>query len=109
MRWHRRLRVGGWSNALFDPEGAAAEHEGTPLSPGAALRVDRASHTLSITLPAAALGRLASLSGARIFVTTWDYDGGYRALAPTPLGYSMGGGAATEPKVMDASAVITLP
>ena len=109
LRWHRRLRVGGWSNALFTSDGAAADQEGTSLTPGAALRVDGAGHTVSLTLPAAALGRLPSLSGARIYVTTWDYDGGYRALAPVAQSYSMGGGAAGEPKLMDASAVIVIP
>jgi hypothetical protein len=61
------------------------------------------------TLPAAALGRPASLSGARIYVTTWDYDGGYRALGPQAQPYAMGGGSASDPKVMDASPVLVLP
>lgn len=82
MRWHLRLRVHGWSNALFGPQGASATQEGTPLTPGAAVQVDAGKRTISLTLPAAALGRLPSLSGAKGLVTTWDYDGGYRALAP---------------------------
>jgi hypothetical protein len=46
----------------------------------------------------------------RILVTTWDYDGGYRALAPQAQGHVIGGGdAATDPRVMDESAVIVLP
>ena len=31
LRWHRRLRVNGWSNALFAGEGADAGNEGRPL------------------------------------------------------------------------------
>jgi glycosidase len=108
MTWHRRLRVGGWSNALFSHEGADATREGTPVAPGAALRVDAARHTLSLTLPAAALGRKASLAGARVWVATWDYDAGYRALAPEPGAFAMGGAPAGSPKVMDASAVLRL-
>jgi hypothetical protein len=65
--------------------------------------------TISLTLPAAALGRLPSLSGAKVYVTTWDYDGGYRPLAALAQPFGVGGGAAGEPKVMDASAVIVLP
>jgi hypothetical protein len=49
------------------------------------------------------------LSGAKIYVTTWDYDGGYRGLAPQAQPYAMGGGAADAPKVMDDSVVIVLP
>jgi hypothetical protein len=109
MRWHLRLRAHGWSNALFSAEGATASHEGTPVTPGAAVSVDVATHTVSFVLPAAALGRLPSLAGTKIYVTTWDYDGGYRSLAPLPQPFAMGGGAAGEPKVMDASTVIVLP
>lgn len=109
MRWHLRLRAGGWSNVLFAAEGASASNEGTPVTPGATLQVDRAARTVSFTLPAAALGGLASLRGARLYVTTWDYDGGYRALAPQAGAYAIGGGAADAPKVMDDSGIITLP
>jgi glycosidase len=109
MRWHRRLRVHGWSNALFTSEGAGAANEGTPAAAAAALSVDAAQGRISLTLPAAALGG-ASLAGARILVTTWDYDGGYRALAPQPQGHVIGGGdPATDARVMDESPVIVLP
>ena len=109
MRWHLRLRAGGWSNALFASEGASATQEGLPVTPAAALQVDAAAGRVRFTLPASVLGGRGSLSGARILVTTWDYDGGYRALAPQPQGYVFGGGAADGAKVMDASAVITVP
>ena len=79
------------------------------MTPGARIEVNHASRTVSFTWPAAALGSLPSLAGARIYVTTWDYDGGYRALAPQAQPYGMGGGVAGEAKVMDASAVIVLP
>jgi hypothetical protein len=79
------------------------------VTPGAAIAADSARHTVTFTLPAAALGKLPSLSGARIFVTTWDYDGGYRALDTEAQPYAMGGGAPGSAKVMDASPVIVLP
>ncbi len=113
LRWHRRLRTHGWSNALFSNAGASASAEGTPVNPGAVIHVDPAQNEVMFTIPAAALGRLQSLSGARVWVTTWDYDGGYRALDATAQAYSMGGAPADKsqaaPKVMDSSAVITLP
>ncbi len=112
MRWHLRLRVGGWTNAAFSDEGASASAEGRPLSPAPTLQVDKASHTVSLVLPASLLsvaGRLPVLSGAKIYVTTWDYDGGYRGLSPQAQPYAMGGGAADAPKVMDDSVVIVLP
>ena len=64
---------------------------------------------VSLTLPASTLGPLSSLRGARVYVTTWDYDAGYRALGAAVQPFAVGGGAPGQPKVMDASAVITLP
>ena len=109
MRWHRRLRVHGWTNALFSAEGASANAEGTPIGPAASIAVDRATRTVSLTLPAASLGRLKTLDGARLYVTTWDYDGGYRALARDPAPFTMGGGdPERDPLVMDDTPVIVL-
>ena len=106
MRWQRRLRAHGWSNALFSAEGASADSEGTPVIPGAAIEVDRASQRVRFTLPASALGSPASLSGLKLYVTTWDWDGGYRALTPQP-GPSTPGGPESA-RVMDDVPVITV-
>ncbi|MBM3824249.1 MAG: hypothetical protein FJ404_15400 [Verrucomicrobia bacterium] len=109
LAWHRRLRAHGWSNALFDAEGASATSEGRPIAPAAMIAIDAARRTVSFTLPAAALGDLPSLAGTRVWVTTWDYDGGYRALAVEPGPFTFGGGGTgSEAKVLDASPVLTL-
>ena len=105
MRWHRRIRAHGWSNALFAPASASATNEGTPVAGGARLEVDAARRTITFTLPAEALGTPATLDGARVHVTTWDYDGGYRALAPEAAPGVFGGAAAGSPKVMDSATV----
>ena len=94
---------------MYGAEGASATAEGTPTGPAASVTVDRASRTVSLTLPSAALGRLPSLDGARVYITTWDYDGGYRALAREPAPYIMGGGdPERDPLVMDDTPVIEL-
>ena len=103
QRWQHRLRAGGWSNALYTVEGASASAEGTPVTPGAQLSVDAARRRITFTLPAGAVG--ADLKGLRIHITTWDYDGGYRALAPQAGGHTLGGGTAAGPKVMDAMTI----
>jgi glycosidase len=97
---HLRLRAHGWSNALFA--------QGRAVTPGASITSDAAARTVSFTIPAAALGDPATLSGARLYVTTWDYDGGFRALAPE-AGPFIFGGAAGGPKWMDAVGPLTLP
>ena len=110
LRWHYRLRAHGWSNALFSATGASATNEGMPVAPAPTIDVDAASGTVSLTLPASALGNLRSLSGMRIYVNTWDYDGGYRRLAPTAQAMAFGGGdGAIDPLVMDDAAILTLP
>jgi len=110
MRWHRRLRVHGWRNALFSNEGAGAAADGTPLAPAATVAADAARQTITLTLPSAALGRPLSLSGAKVYVSTWDYDGGYRPLAADPAPWAIGGGdPVLGAKVMDDTPVITLP
>ena len=108
LRWQHRLRLGGWSNALFSADGASATREGRPMTQGAALQVDRQRRRLRITLPAGALGDAAALRGLRIHISTWDYDGGYRALGPQPGPHSLGGGPPDGPKLMD-TLLLALP
>jgi hypothetical protein len=108
MRWHYRLRLGGWSNALFAAPGATATHEGTPLAASAALTLVRERNELQLTLPASALGDPGDWRGARLYLTTWDYDGGYRTLAPLPGPFVFGGGDDAGVRSMDDSGVLTL-
>jgi glycosidase len=108
MRWHYRLRVGGWSNALFCHPSADARNEGRPAPAAAGLDVDRAEGLLRLTLPAAALAHPESLDGARLYLTTWDYDGGYRGLAAQPAAFRFGGGKEDGPRIMDDTPVLRL-
>ncbi|QSX79339.1 glucodextranase DOMON-like domain-containing protein [Agrilutibacter solisilvae] len=110
MRWHYRLRANGWSNALHDFTGASATLEGRSVTPGARIDSDPAAGTVTFTLPARALGDPATLAGARVYVSTWDYDGGFRGLEPQAGPHTFGGGdAARDPRVMDDSGVLVLP
>jgi hypothetical protein len=109
MRWHYRLRTHGWSNALFSASGASAQVEGQSVTPGAEISADPARGTVTLLFPAAALGRPASLDGARVHVATWDYDARWRALTPQGGSHAFGGGdGAVDPLVMDESAAIVL-
>ena len=108
MRWHLRLRAHGFANALFEADGASATHEGRPVAAAADIRTDTVKRSVTFTLPAAVFGSTTALTGARLYVTTWDYDGGYRALKPDVGPYVFGGGPAEGPKVLDASTVVTL-
>jgi hypothetical protein len=110
MRWKLRLRSHGWTNALFTAEGAAADRDGLAVTPAAGIDTDPTTHTVRFTLSPTVLGARKSMAGARIYVSTWDYDGGYRGLGPQPGSSTFGGGdGRRDPLVMDESAVITLP
>jgi glycosidase len=109
MRWHLRLRAHGWSNAMFGPEGADARTDGRSITPAAGISTDAALRTVRFSIPSEALGDPAGFSGARVFVTTWDWDGTWRPLAREASSFTVGGGEPDAPKVWSASPVITLP
>lgn len=108
MRWHLRLRAHGWSNALFGHEGADADSDGRSITPAAEIGSDAATRIVRFTIPSEALGDPASLSGARVFVSTCDGDGGWHPLAREPGSFVVGGGEARGPKVWSASPAIRL-
>ncbi|MDY7226087.1 alpha-amylase family glycosyl hydrolase [Hyalangium rubrum] len=110
MDWDYHVRVHGWSNGLFNPIGASATEDGAPVSPTAAITVDQPTHTVSLTLPGELFGGLTHLSGVKVYVTTWDYDGGYRPLVPAAEQWKFwGGDGATDPLVLDDTPVLTVP
>ncbi|SEU35858.1 alpha-amylase family glycosyl hydrolase [Stigmatella erecta] len=110
MNWDYRLRAHGWSNALFSTDGASATSEGSPVSPAATLEVDAASGTVFFTLPGELFAGQSSLSGVKVYATTWDYDGGYRPLVPGTEQWKFGGGdGAVDPIVLDSTPVLTVP
>ena len=110
MRWKLHVRSHGWSNALFGAEGASAKNEGRTLTPAAGIEADPATHTVRFSLSPAVFGGRTSLAGARLYISVWDYDGGYRGLAAQAGSASFGGGdGQRDPLVMDESAVIVLP
>jgi glycosidase len=110
MIWHRRLRLQGWSNVLTSATNASDTDEGTPIVPGAQLRVDSKANKIIIELSAAALGHLDSLVGAKFYISTWDYDGGFRSLKHKAGAYWMGLKPATDLlKDQSTSENLTLP
>lgn len=71
---------------------------GASATPAALVTTDGGGRTVSMLFFAAALGGLKSLSGAKVYVTTWNYDGGCRALRPAAQPCGMGGGATARPR-----------
>ena len=109
MNWHYRWRSHGWSNAFFSAENASANTEGSISSPGVHISVDKDRHSIEFIVPGKAIGNPASVSGIKLYLSTWDYDSNYRELKLKADQQSYGGGKATGPKIMDDTIVITLP
>ncbi len=109
LRWNRRLRAHGWSLALFDAEGAGPDREGRPLNRGVKVSTDAAQRSVTFTLSAGALGQRSSLSGARLWINTWDWDARYRPLEPQAQAYTFGGGRPGQPRVLDATDILVIP
>jgi glycosidase len=109
MQWDYLAIVGGWVNALYSADGASATSSGASASPAPTISVDPAARTIDLTFTPESFGDLQALSGVRIYVTTWDYDGGYRPLTPLPEQWKFSGGdGAVSPLIMD-DALIDLP
>ena len=96
----------GWTSAGFAADAATATNEGRGVIPAPQIAVDRDRRTITATLPAEAMDFPTDLTGAKVYVTTWDYDGGYRALQPEAGGSRFGGGEASGTKVLDAADLV---
>jgi glycosidase len=107
LKWHFRFRLGGWSAAWHAHTSADQNHEGEPRLPAPSFMVDQANKRLRILLSRAALAG-ASLEGAQIYLTTWDYDAGYREISARGSNFSYGGAAPEAAKIMD-DALIAVP
>jgi glycosidase len=109
--WNRMAFFEGWNSRLFGPEGAAPRAYGTPVAPAGQVSVDKAARKISFTFGAASLGFPSSLSGTKVYLTTWDYTGlenRNRPLAPEGGDYTYQG-PTDGPLIMDDTPVLTLP
>ena len=100
----------GWQNAMYDTNGASATSYGAPAQ-APAVSADAASKTVTFTYLKKAFG-VSSWTGIKIYVTTWDFDGIkgiFRPLSPAGGQWEMGGGQATDPKIMDDHLMATIP
>jgi glycosidase len=110
LQWDYMALVGGWTNAVYTSEGASATSFGKSTGPAPELSVDRGNRTVSLTFSPLTLGSPASLSGMKLYITTWDLDGGYRQMELSPSQWRFSGAdGQTAPLIMDDTPVFTLP
>lgn len=100
----------GWNSAMYGSDGATATAYGTAVT-GPKVKADAGTKTVAFTYDRRVMG-LASWTGVKVYITTWDYDGIkgiLRPLSPSGGQWEMGGGQATDPLIMDDLPVETLP
>ena len=101
----------GWANAAYKPADPASTLWGDPVAGRPKISVDAATRTITFEYDAARFG-LSDWRGVSVYATTWDFDGidnVYRTLTPEGGPWGMGGGAATDPLVMDDLGPILIP
>lgn len=101
----------GWGNALHKTLGASDTVMGGPVPGRPTISVDAASRTITFEYQASTFG-LATWGGVKVLATTWDFDGidaRYRPLSPEGGQWLMGGGAETDPYIMDSIGPVAIP
>ena len=114
----------GWDNVMYTSAGATADAYGG-IAKAPRVKADPSAKTVTFTYDRNDYG-LATWSGVKVYVTTWDFDGigaAFRPLTKDGGQWRMGGGAppytpdaadptvlySAAPKVMDDVAPITIP
>ncbi|MEI6079893.1 MAG: alpha-amylase family glycosyl hydrolase [bacterium] len=112
MKWDYLIFLAGWNNAAYSSINSSKDNFGTPVGPAPKIEVDLKQGTLNFTISAKTLGRPQTLSGSKMYITTWDYDGmesKYRQLAPNAMPFTFGGAASDSPYIMDDTDVLLIP
>jgi len=100
----------GWQNAMYATNGASATTYGAPVG-APTVNADPASKTVTFTYLLKTFG-VPVWSGVKVYVTSWDFDGikgVFRPLSPAGGQWEMGGGAPTDPLIMDDVPPILIP
>jgi carbohydrate-binding DOMON domain-containing protein len=100
----------GWQNAMYTSAGASATAYGAPAA-APTVSADATTKTVTFMYLRKSFG-LSTWSGLKVYVTTWDFDGikgVFRPLSPAGGQWEMGGGAATDPMIMDDVPPILIP
>ena len=108
--WDIGVTAAGWNTSMFNAIGANAEQVGAILESKPSLMTTSSPPTVSIFVPASALGNPQTLDGANLYLFTWDGagEGDLRPLSPEGDAFEFGGGSATDPRIMD-DVFISLP
>jgi glycosidase len=110
--WRFDQKTYGWGHNVFSSTGATATNPGTPAR-APKLAIDVPGKSVIFTYNKRDFG-LASWSGVRLLITTWDIDGIQNVYRPVDAAggqWTYGGGAAAggSPKIMDSLGPVAIP
>ena len=111
MEWNFMAYIAGWVNAFYSSKNSSKSNFGTPVNPGADVSVDKDENTVNLVISARSLGWPKDLSGTKIYISTWDYDGlesKYRPLHAKPESFIFGGGKPSDALIMDETVIMTI-
>jgi len=111
--WDFMSYSSGWVNIFFSAKGATEQNNGTLVTPAPEIRVDAEARTITLMYSPDALGNPETLSGARVYITTWDgagSEGFHRALTPEGAAFEFGGGdGSKDPLILDDTMILEIP
>ncbi|HRU43121.1 MAG TPA: alpha-amylase family glycosyl hydrolase, partial [Spirochaetota bacterium] len=109
--WDYLTMQEGWSAVMYEKTGATATNYGTSITPVPYSEVLHDESKIIFTVKGNMIGKPSSLSGWKIYISTWDADmSNPRGLEEVSAQYRFGGGdGLVDPLVMDETAIITIP
>ncbi|MGH1366414.1 MAG: alpha-amylase family glycosyl hydrolase [Calditrichia bacterium] len=111
--WDFMSYSSGWVNILFSAKEATGQINGTLVTPAPDVQVDEAERTITLLYSPDALGNPETLSGGKVYITTWDgagSEGFHRALTPEGAAFEFGGGdGRTDPLILDDTMILEIP
>ncbi|WP_245929201.1 alpha-amylase family glycosyl hydrolase [Agarilytica rhodophyticola] len=92
----------GWGNYIYTTHGASLKSEGSKLGVAPKIEVNKKNNTIRFTYDGKELG-LNDWRNAKIYITTWDKDGGgaYRNLGEKVGTWRFGGAKERHEKILD--------
>ena len=107
--WDLGHVVYGWGTTTYSSKGSDSKTQGERFGIAPLAEVDKAAKTITLTYKTSDFG-FSSWAGSTLYITTWDItgEGMYRKLSEEQSDWSFGGGAETDPKVLD-SMLVSVP
>lgn len=113
MTWDYFSQIGGWTNFYYNSKDASSDTPGTAMVPGPEISIDTKNNKIIFTWSGESFNFPKTLSGAKIYVATYDYDGmsnANRAMKMEAGEWNFSGGdGKSDPLIMDWIGPVVIP